>query len=202
MRTIVGLRRWRRNPLCRRTDLVEAWVALAAAALIALAAPAVGLLCGGAIDATLRETVRLQQEQRHRTKAEVVALSKERAPLVYDAESPGQQNLGRRVVATWRAPDGSARTGALASPLRDPHPGDTFGFWTDRRGDEAQAPLTATGARVHAAVGGFGSAALAVVLVECGRRLIVWRLVQRRYERLDRAWAQAGPDWGRTGAGS
>ncbi|RDG36025.1 Rv1733c family protein [Streptomyces corynorhini] len=202
MRTIVGLRRWRHNPLCRRTDLVEAWLALTAAVLIALAAPAVGLLCGRAVDATLRETVRLQHEQRHRTEAEVIALSAERVPLVYDVESPVGQDLGGRVVATWRAPDGSTRTDTLSAPLRDPHPGDTFVFWTDRHGDEAQAPMTATAARAHAVFAGLGSAVPAVVLVECGRRLAVWRLVQRRYERLDRAWARAGPDWGRTGAGS
>ncbi|MFF5565384.1 hypothetical protein ACFY7Z_10035 [Streptomyces sp. NPDC012623] len=201
MRTIVGLRRWRRNPLCRRTDLVEAWLALAAAVLIALAAPAVGLVCADTIDASLLETVRLQQEQRHRTKAEVVAVPKERGMIVYDVESPEQRDPGRRVVATWRAPDGSARTGTLSSPLRAPRPGDTFVFWTDREGDEARAPMTATAARVHSALAGFGSAVLAVALVECGRRLIVWRLVQRRYERLDRAWARTGPDWGRTGAG-
>jgi hypothetical protein len=45
-------------------------------------------------------------------------------------------------------------------------------------------------------------ALLAAGLVECGRRLVLWRMVRRRYARLDRAWEQAGPDWGLTGAGS
>ncbi|AXG76515.1 Rv1733c family protein [Streptomyces paludis] len=202
MRTIVGLWRWRHNPLCRRTDLVEAWTALTAALLIVLAAPAVGRLCWSAVDSSLRETVRLQHEERHRTPAEVVALSRERVPVVYDVESPGIRDTGRRVVATWRAPDGGERTGTVATTLRDPRPGDTFTFWTDRSGDEARAPMDAGVARFHALLIGVGSTVLAAALVECARRLAVWRLVQRRYRRLDRAWAKAGPDWGRTGAGS
>ncbi|MEW1720463.1 hypothetical protein [Streptomyces sp. NPDC093109] len=202
MRTIVGLWRWRRNPLRRRTDLVEAWVAFTAALLIALAAPAVGVLCWSAADSSLRETVRLQHEERHRTAAEVVELSKERVPVVYDVESPGVRDSGRRVVATWRAPDGAELTGTVATSLRDPRPGDTFTFWTDRSGDEAPAPMEPAVAGFHALLVGFGSALLAAALVECARRLAVWRLVQRRYRRLDRAWAKAGPDWGRTGAGS
>lgn len=39
-------------------------------------------------------------------------------------------------------------------------------------------------------------------LVEAARRLVVWRMMQRRYVRLGQAWAKAGPDWGRTGTGS
>jgi hypothetical protein len=48
---------------------------------------------------------------------------------------------------------------------------------------------------------GIGAAAAAAGLVEGGRRAFVWRLTRRRYARLDRAWADVGPDWGRTGAG-
>lgn len=54
----------------------------------------------------------------------------------------------------------------------------------------------------HAALAGLGAALLTVGLVEVGRRLIVWRMVRERYNRIDRAWAKAGPDWGRTGTGS
>ncbi|MFF3751765.1 hypothetical protein ACFYYH_15115 [Streptomyces sp. NPDC002018] len=202
MRTILGLWRWRRNPLRRTTDLVEAWAALVAVGLIALAAPAVGWLCGNAVDASLRETVRHQHDQRHRTTATVVGRSTERHAVAFDAESTAEHDTGSRVIATWRAVDGSSHTAPLSAPSREPRPGDTFGIWADERGRPVRPPMNADSARTHAMLAGFGVAVLAAGLAECGRRLIVWRLVLRRHERLDRAWADAGPDWGRTGAGS
>ncbi|MFE2940972.1 hypothetical protein ACFXKG_18200 [Streptomyces sp. NPDC059255] len=199
---MVGLWRWRRNPLRRGTDAAEGWVALTAVLLFALAAPAAGWLCGERVDAALRETVRLQEEQRHTTPATVVSRTRERPLLAYDTESATEQDTGSRVVATWRAPDGTARTGTVSTPLRTPHAGDTFTIWADGEGQHVRPPMTVEAARAHAVLAGFGLAALTVGVVEGVRRLIVWRLVQRRYERLDRAWAKAGPDWGRTGAGS
>ncbi|MFJ2439507.1 hypothetical protein ACIOWG_03385 [Streptomyces sp. NPDC087658] len=199
---MVGLWRWRRNPLRRRTDLTEAWVALAALLLLALAVPAAGRLCGGALDTALRESIRSQHEQRRPTTAEVVSLAKERDSLVYDTESATGPETGRRTIATWHLADGTGRTGTVSAPLTDPRPGDTFLLWTDRQGNPVRPPMDLVTARFHAVVAGVLAATLAAALVECGRRLIVWRLVQRRYERLDRAWARAGPDWGRTGAGS
>nr|WSZ94556.1 hypothetical protein OH820_01880 [Streptomyces sp. NBC_00857] len=202
MRTIVGLWRWRRNPLRRGTDLIEAWIALAAVLLLALATPVAGWFCGRAVDSSLRDTVRLQHEQRHRTTAVVVSRSTEARFTTYDAESAATQDLGTRVNATWRATDGSPHSGTVSAPLYKPRRGDTFRLWTDDRGKQVQSPMNTTGARTHAVLAGFGATVLAAGLVECGRRLIVWRLVQRRYRRLDQAWAEAGPDWGRTGAGS
>ncbi|MFJ7998277.1 hypothetical protein ACIQ7D_14175 [Streptomyces sp. NPDC096310] len=202
MRTVVGLWRWRRNPLRRGTDLAEAWVALTAVLLLALATPVVGWLGGKRVDAALRETARVQHEQRHRTSALVVSRTPRRALPAFDAESATEQNMGTRVVATWRAPDGTARGGTVPTPLRTPRAGDTFTIWADAQGRYVRAPMNAEAGRVHAALAGLGFATLGAGLIEGVRRLIVWRLVQRRYQRLDRAWTETGPDWGRTGAGS
>ena len=46
------------------------------------------------------------------------------------------------------------------------------------------------------------AALVAAGMAEGCRRLIVRGMVRRRYARLDKAWERAGPDWGRTGAGS
>jgi hypothetical protein len=43
---IRGLWRWRRNPLRRATDLVEAWLALVVLLLVLVAAPVIGSLVG------------------------------------------------------------------------------------------------------------------------------------------------------------
>ncbi|MER7999905.1 hypothetical protein [Streptomyces sp. NPDC095613] len=202
MRTIVGLWRWRHNPLYRGTDLAEAWAALTALLLLVLGAPAAGLVSGNLADATLRKTVREQHEQRHRTTAVVVGRDAKPRFTAYDTESPAEPGSGVRVHASWRAPDGGARTGQVSAPLYTPRAGDRFTLWTDPQGRPVRAPMNVSSARFHAVMAGIGTVLLASGVIEGGRRLVVWRLVQRRYRRLDQAWAQVGPDWGRTGAGS
>ena len=86
--------------------------------------------------------------------------------------------------------------------LDTPQSGDQFRIWTDQQGRTVARPLDSATAATHAALAGFGAAMLAAGLLEGGRRLVVWRMVRRRYARWDQAWDKAGPDWGRTGAGS
>ncbi|MBZ4324339.1 hypothetical protein JNW98_34090, partial [Streptomyces sp. SCA2-4] len=59
-----------------------------------------------------------------------------------------------------------------------------------------------TTASVHAALAGVGAALAAAGAVQGLRRLVMWRVARRRYERWDRAWEQAGHTWGRADAGS
>ncbi|MEV5886840.1 hypothetical protein AB0L74_29900 [Streptomyces sp. NPDC052020] len=201
MRTISGLWRWRHNPLCRTTDLAEAWVALAALLLTLLAAPLAGVLAGGAAQDVLQRSVREQHASRHPVTATVVRVL-ERAALDIDPETGAAQDLRTRVLAGWTAPDGTERHGAVMTSLKAPQAGDRFRVWTDGRGRTAARPLDPATAATHAVLAGFGAALVAVGGVEAARRLTVWRMVRRRYARLDRAWDRVGPDWGRTGTGS
>ncbi|MFC9504131.1 hypothetical protein [Streptomyces sp. NPDC057002] len=201
MRAIRGLWRWRRNPLCRATDLAEAWVALAALLLILLVAPVAGAFVGGAAQDTLQQSVRTQHEARHPVTATVVR-KLDRSPLDADPETSTGRDLRNRVLADWTAPDGTAHQGPVLAGLKDPQQGDEFRIWTDRHGRMVARPLDSATASTHAVLGGIGAALAAGGLVEGGRRLIVWRMVRRRYARWDQAWDKAGPDWGRTGTGS
>ncbi|AQU70029.1 hypothetical protein [Streptomyces niveus] len=202
MRAVVGLRRWRHNPLRRRTDLVEAWVALGALVLMFLAVPVIGWISGTATDDAFRRTIRAQHEDRHRAQALVVRLTTAPARVMYDPETSAERETGRPVIAKWTAPDGSRHTETVRAAPATVRAGDTFPVWTDRAGHLAERPTDLTTARTHAVLAGIGAATLAAGLVEAARRLVVRNLYQRRYARLDLAWAQAGPDWGRTGAGS
>ncbi|WP_330177173.1 hypothetical protein OG875_28895 [Streptomyces sp. NBC_01498] len=202
MRAVVGLRRWRDNPLRRTTDLVEAWVALVALVLTLLGVPAVGWVSGALADEALRRTIRAQQEDRQRTEAVVVRRSTSPTRMAQDPEASSERDVGRPVVAGWTAPDGGRRTGLVRSASPQLRAGDTFTVWTDRSGRIAPRPTDPATARTHAVLAGLGLAAVFGALVEAGRRLVVWRLHRLRYARLDLAWAQVGPDWGRTGAGS
>ncbi|MBB3078625.1 Rv1733c family protein [Streptomyces violarus] len=201
MRAISGLWRWRRNPLCRATDLAEAWVALAALLLILLVAPVAGFLVGGAAQDTLQQSVRTQHEARRLVTATVIR-KLDRSPLDADPETSTGRDLRNRVLADWTAPDGTAHQGPVLAGLKDPQQGDRFRIWTDRHGRMVARPLDSATASTHAVLGGIGAALAAGGLVEGGRRLIVWRMVRRRYARWDQAWDKAGPDWGRTGTGS
>ncbi|MEV0750171.1 hypothetical protein AB0I75_34050 [Streptomyces sp. NPDC050273] len=200
MRALTGVWRWRHNPLRRATDKREAWVALVALLLLVVAAPVLGWFCGARADDALQESVRAQQADRRLTTAVVVRPAARH--VLTDPEVSTDRRAQTPVVARWHAPDGTARSATVTTASRDTAAGAQVRIWTDLAGNPAPRPLDAPTAHTHAALAGFGATMLSVLLIEGGRRLIVWRMVQRRYERLDRAWAEAGPDWGRTGTGS
>ncbi|MEV0224302.1 hypothetical protein [Streptomyces sp. NPDC050704] len=201
MRAIRGLWRWRHNPLRRTTDLAEAWLALAALLLILTAAPLIGVLVGGVAQDALQRSVREQRLDRHPVVATVVR-KVDRTPLDPDPETASGRDSHSRVLADWTGPDGTPQHGTAMAALASPQRGDRFTLWTDEHGRIVSRPLDTATATTHAVLAGFGTAAVWAGLVEGSRRLLVWRMVRRRYDRWDQAWAQAGPDWGRTGTGS
>ncbi|WP_329213965.1 hypothetical protein OG352_02850 [Streptomyces sp. NBC_01485] len=200
MRAIGGIWRWRHNPLRRGTDLAEAWVALSALLLILLVAPVVGSVIGTVAQDVLQRSVREQRLSHHEVTATVVR-EVAGSPLDVDPETTTGRETRTRVVADWTAPDGTAQHGTVLAGLRTPHSGDRFAIWTDGHGRPAPRPLDSVTATTHAVLAGFGAALLTAGAVEGGRRLIVWRMVRRRYACWDQAWDRAGPDWGRTGTG-
>ncbi|GAB1334134.1 hypothetical protein ACE1SV_07240 [Streptomyces sp. E-15] len=201
MRTLSGLWRWRRNPLCRATDLAEAWLALVALLLIAVAAPVTGWLVGAATEDSLQRSARQQQHARHLVTATVVRELGGDLPEA-DPESSSARDAHSRVLAAWAGPDGTRWNGPVLSDLKSPHRGDRFRLWTDPHGRITTRPLDSATATTHAVLAGLGAGLLTAALVETGRRLTVWRLVRRRYARWDQAWDRAGPDWGKAGTGS
>lgn len=199
MRVIRGLWRWRHNPLRRGTDLAEAWAALATLLLVLIAAPLVGALVGGVAHTALQRSADGQQASRHAVTATVV---RELAPPPVDPEAGSTTKHGSSVLAVWTAPDGSVHRGRTGTELTRVRPGDRFTLWTDGEGTLTTRPLDAGTVATHTVLAGLGAAALAAALAEVGHRLVVRALLRRRYADWDRAWEQAGPDWGRTGAGS
>ncbi len=200
----MGVWRWRRNPLRRPTDLFEAWVAFAALVCVLLVAPTVGCVAGLRVDGTLQQAAREQQQERYLVPAVVVRPAVEPPPAGAGADPSAQRQAPQRtqIVASWTAPDGSSHQGTVPAAEEPPQTGDRFRIWTDLRGRLVGRPLDPSIASVHAAVAGLAAAIGAAALVETVRRLVVRRLMHQRYRRLDRAWAAAGPDWGRAGAGS
>ncbi|WP_370741032.1 hypothetical protein [Streptomyces sp. Ncost-T10-10d] len=177
-------------------------MALVALLLMVLAAPAVGWVCGSLTDDALQKSVRAQQAQRRTTTAVVVRRASGAAHRVADPEVSSERTTQTSVVARWKAPDGTDRRGTVTTSSRKTDPGAEVKIWTDLDGRPTLRPMDAPTAHRHAALAGLGAMLLAAGLVEGGRRLIVRRMMRGRYIRIDRAWAKAGPDWGRTGTGS
>ncbi|MFF0744684.1 hypothetical protein ACFYVL_30220 [Streptomyces sp. NPDC004111] len=198
--TASGVWRWRGSPLCRPTDRAEAWVALVAVLVIVLVAPLAGLFVGLRADARLQHEVRVQHRERHATTGVVLRAVRERTADGGVAVSTGYPGPVS-VLARWTGHDGREHTGRATTLRRAAEAGDTVPLWTDDRGRLVNRPVDSGTAAAQAALIGLGAAVVPAALAHGARRLVVRRLARRRYARLDREWAEVGPEWGRTGTG-
>lgn len=179
--------RWRRNPLKRRSDVIEAWIVLAGW----VSALVVGFWAGlGAAEAVERAADRDRAESR--------AVS---AVLAEDAKdaSPSRavSDLPVRATVRWTAPDGTPRTDEARVPPRTPA-GSHVTVWTDKRGYVTSEPLTEGEMRLYAALGGTVAAvgaSGAMLGVAWVTRLYLDRCRMRRWaadwERVDARWGRA-----------
>ncbi|MFJ6540415.1 hypothetical protein ACIQMP_07200 [Streptomyces sp. NPDC091385] len=181
--------RWRRNPLRRRVDVVEAWVVLGAWALTVLAGVLAGLAAARSVDSGLAR----DRATWHQAVARVVS----RVP----GKSAGQKPKpdGERVwtQVRWTVADGSAHTGQVRVAPGSPA-GTPVRVWTDPRGHLVTRPATAAEATFRAGLLGtlVGTAAGAVPFI-CGR-VVRTSLERRRLAHWDAEWARLGPRWGHT----
>ncbi|MET8244184.1 hypothetical protein ABZV31_06980 [Streptomyces sp. NPDC005202] len=207
----VWLWRWRRNPLKRRADAVEAWVVLGAWVLTVVAGVLAGWTATRSVEHGLarervewRPTVALVAEQAPGSSSgnNATESSGNNATEANDADDGGDGN-GRgsdalRVWAKvrWTATDGSSHTGQARVRLGSAI-GTPVTVWTDPQGRLVTRPATASQARTRAAmIGGLvGVSAAAVPFV--GGRVLRGRLERRRMEQWDAEWARFGPLWGR-----
>lgn len=175
--------RWRRNPLRRRSDAVEAWLVLVTAVVMAVGTPLAGTLSAVAVGSGLLH----QRQERHRTSAVLTGNAAKPEPGMY-----------ARTWATvqWTASDGSLRT-ARAPIGVGSRAGARTVIWTDGQGRLVGEPPGPGQALAESALAG-ALAAGGVALLLLGGRLIVRRqLDRRRAAQWERAWARTGPQWDR-----
>ncbi|MFF5858485.1 hypothetical protein ACFY8B_23120 [Streptomyces sp. NPDC012751] len=185
----VWLWRWRRNPLKRRADVVEAWVVLGACLLTVLAGVLAGLVAAGSVEHRLAR----ERNSRWSAVARVVA----RVPGAFP-ERGGHASAGERVWANvrWTAADGSARTGRVrVGPGSEP--GTRVTVWTDARGRLAGRPTAASEAAFRATLTGVLTGVGAAAVPFVGGLAARSRLERGRMEAWDTEWARLGPQWGR-----
>ncbi|MGW2730778.1 Rv1733c family protein [Streptomyces sp. NPDC001494] len=183
-RTRGPLWRWRRNPLRRRTDVLEAWFLLAVWVLVVVGGTLVGLVTARAAGQSF------DRQRTERTQVRAVLLTD--APRTAVAGTGGDLTSAR---VRWTAPDGTRHSDSTLVPggLRA---GSTAEIWLDAWGRPSSAPLTSGEASAESALLGV-SAALALTGAAFGVRCAGrWWLDRRRIEEWDREWALLGPRWG------
>ncbi|MFJ9347999.1 hypothetical protein [Streptomyces sp. NPDC101237] len=189
----VWLWRWRRNPLKRRGDTLEAWVLLGAWLFTLAAGVAGGLAAARSVEGGL---ARERAEWRP-----VVAHVLDRAPGGSGAETETESGSsgGERVWARvgWTVADGSAHTGQ-ARVGAGSGIGTPVTVWTDLHGHLVTRPATASEARLRSVlIGGLVGLSAAAVPFVAGL-VARGRLERRRMDRWDAEWSRLGPQWGRT----
>ncbi|WEO99400.1 hypothetical protein A6P39_038160 [Streptomyces sp. FXJ1.172] len=189
--TPVRLWRWRRNPLRRHSDVVEAWIVLATWVLAVLCGAVAGLVAAHASESSYLAR-----------RAEVHAFS---AVLTDDSARTPASGTGYddgRVWATVRWTDAHGRVHTDRAKVA---PGDPVGsrvtVWTNSADRVVSPPVTGAAADIQAALTGVlvaPSAGAAVWLAGWGVRA---RLIRRRMAEWDEEWKQIGPRWGNLSGG-
>ncbi|GAA3785312.1 hypothetical protein GCM10022206_26410 [Streptomyces chiangmaiensis] len=179
--------RWRRNPLRRRSDRLEAWIVLVTWVFVLLAGVLAGWAAAGAAD----HAVAVRNARAHPVQA-VLTEDAARTPQGVPEYSDG--SVWAKV--SWTVA-GVTRTG-LTRVGPGQKAGTTVTVWTSRGGELVSKPVGAAQARLQAElVGSLAGAGAAGGVLVCGR-FARGRLERRRMQAWDREWESVGPRWRRT----
>jgi hypothetical protein len=184
------LTRWpgrNRNPLRRRSDVIEAWLLPVAMIAFVTLSPLAGAAAGLRARAANMAAHRAEQTW-HRAKA--VLLQAPPGPLMSDG---GANTWLVWTPARWTS-GGRQRLGEVPAAAGT-RAGSTVPVWLDRAGNAQSPPLTAAQDRHHIIIAvSLALAALAVLLA--GLALLTRRLLnRRRLAGWDAAWRLVGPQW-------
>ncbi|MEU0027162.1 DUF3592 domain-containing protein [Streptomyces sp. NPDC006335] len=191
MRTRVRGWRWRRNPLRRRSDVVEAWTVLAVAVLVLLGAPLVGAVVGRWAHDDARAVAAEQRSERHRVRAEVVGRVPDSTPTVQ-----GSRERSYRVTVRWTEAGGAARTATARVPAGTDE-GEKVDVWFDSRGRSVTPPPDGTAIWQHTLVMGACGAGATMAVILLGHSLVRGVAARHRLAEWERDWALTEPQWTR-----
>ncbi|MFG2887226.1 hypothetical protein ACGFYV_33905 [Streptomyces sp. NPDC048297] len=189
MRTQVPGWRWRRNPLRRRSDVVEAWTVLVVAVLLFVVAPLAGVAAGLYAHDRAETLARTQRAERHQVHATVVGTASRRLPA-----AKGDREHPYRAQVRWTEPGKGTRT-AMARVPGGTRADDVVTVWFDSRGRSVAPPPSRVAVWQHTVTIGVcavGGAAGVVLLGHALERRIALR---HRLDEWEREWARTGPRW-------
>ena len=190
MRTRTRGWRWRRNPLRRRSDAVEAWTVLAVAFLLCVGAPLAGVFAGRWAHDGARAQAAAQRAERHHVRAVLV----ENAPA--SVPNPGGRQPTYEVRVRWHEPGGGQRSG-VAQVRAGTRRGDRADVWVDARGRGVDPPLGDTAVWQRTLTTGASTAGGVVVIVLVAHFAVRRVATRRRLAEWENNWARTGPEWTR-----
>lgn len=184
-------RRWRKNPLRRRSDVIEAWTALAVAVLLLVGAPLAGVVAGRWAHSEALATATAQRAERHSVRAEVVGR---------DSDSPPTTQHTRRhtyrTTVRWTEPGEGVRT-ATASVPGGTREGEVVEVWFDSRGRNVSAPPDGYSVWQYTVTTGACATGGAAALVLLGHTVVRRVATRRRLAEWGEEWARTEPQWSR-----
>ncbi|MDX3758015.1 MULTISPECIES: hypothetical protein [unclassified Streptomyces] len=183
--TTVVLWRWRRSPLRRTSDLVEAWVLLAAWVLAVVG----GAVVGAAMAVVADRALEGERGERREIAAVVVSTGSAGASTRFG-------DAGRAwAEVEWTAPDGRTRTGRT-NVSAEARVGSRVPIWTDVRGDLRSRPAHPSEALLEAIVVGVLAAAATGGAVWACTRVVRGLLDGRRMRQWAAQWECIQARWG------
>ncbi|MFI9803679.1 hypothetical protein ACIHEJ_04785 [Streptomyces sp. NPDC052301] len=189
MRTRVRGWRWRRNPLRRRSDVVEAWTVLVVAVLLCVVVPLAGAAAGLRAHDRARALAATERATRHQVRALVVGDRPKRLTAMQgDREHP------YRAQVRWTEPGKGQRTTWARVPAGT-HTGDTVPVWFDSEGRNVPPPSDRAAVWQHAITVGLGAAGGAAAVVLLGHAVERRIALRHRLAEWEREWARTGPRW-------
>ena len=189
MRIRVRSRRQRRNPLRRRSDVVEAWIKVVVALLLFVAAPVLGAATAWWGHGQAQAIVAAQRAERHHVRATVV----DRTPGTLSTGQLGGQHSYRATVH-WKAPDGADKSTTARVPADTRH-GDTVDVWLDSHGQSVPPPSDGAEIWQHSATIGSFTTIGTVLTVLLAHRAVRAVAMRHRMAEWDRDWALTEPQW-------
>ncbi|WP_329241501.1 hypothetical protein OG223_02205 [Streptomyces sp. NBC_01478] len=177
--------RWRRNELRRHSDVVEAWIVLAAWAF-ATAGGAVAGVAGAQAVANAQA-----KDGAERRPAAAVLLR----TVPRGARAAADYNRVRAEVR-WTDAQGTVRT-ATADVKAGTAAGGTVPVWTDGHGHLVDEPASPAVATARVVLAGTGAGLAGGLFVLAGGRLIRLRVERQATDRWGEEWERTGARWGR-----
>ncbi|MEU6815344.1 hypothetical protein [Streptomyces sp. NPDC046860] len=188
--TPVRLWRWRRNPLRRSGDLVEAWVVLLTWIFVVLGGALAGYAAASSVDSALSA----RRAQVHEVRA-VLTGPAPRTP-------PAGSGYDDRVWATVRWTDGKGAVHTDRAKVGPGTPaGSTVTLWTDGTGRTVPPPASLAEAMLQTVLTGLLVAQITGTVVWASGRLVCASLVRRRLAQWDAEWKRVEPEWRRLSGG-
>lgn len=180
--------RWRRSPLRRPCDVVEAWTRLVMLTVLLVVVPSAGVWTGVSLYDTARSEADRQRAAHHVVRATVVRSAPD------PSAAYGTGRTAHRVAVRWTSPDGTPRVAVVRVAAGTPAGGGTD-VWLDASENVVEAP--STGAELWTVAIGTGwVTAVGGCLPVAG---IWWALRaaarRRRTAEWERDWARTEPLW-------